>query len=303
MSFSGTTSGTTCSARNSPARFKQLTRFPTSGLEIRYRVSAPAEQFTAASGVQGGSAAANTAGTMGMNVLLHGDGGQSFFDFPNQGVNANLMGVAVLAPDRNLKWGGADRNGQQRPDGAAHSQAVADLVKQELPKVVSFNQSDVFFTGVSGGALTLAGFFMPAHMGDFPNSGVLLNCGAMAPQVDFTPQAAAAMAGTRIHFQSTTGELQSLQKSIPQAVRAYEKAASNAGLNDQQINALQTVDNSPNGGHCAFDGKDFVSGVQLMSSNFENVVLPGGSGEVNGIGNVKNGVIGNERLQFSAGRN
>jgi hypothetical protein len=30
-----------------------------------------------------------------MNVLLHGDGGQSFLDFPNQAVQDNLMGVVI----------------------------------------------------------------------------------------------------------------------------------------------------------------------------------------------------------------
>ncbi|POR33275.1 Cyclin-like F-box [Tolypocladium paradoxum] len=262
------------------------------GLPIRYRVSAPADQFTTASGVQGGSAAPNTAGPIGMNVLLHGDGGQSFFDFPNQGVKANSMGVAVLAPDKDLKWGGADKNGQQRPAGVAHSQLVADLVTKVLPNDVAFNQSDVSFTGVSGGGLTLSGFFMPAQMGKFPNTGVLLLCGAMAPQVGFTAEAAAAMANTRIHFQSTTRELTSLQQSIPQSVEAYVQAAANAGLSNQQINVLQTADSSPNGGHCAFDEKGFVSGVQLMADEFENIMLRGASGQTK-IGNVNNGVVGN----------
>ena len=274
---------------------------PISGLEIRYKVSAPADQFTAASGVQGGNAAPGTQGAIGMNVLLHGDGGQSFFDFPNQGVNANLMGVAVLAPDKNLKWGGADKNGVQRPQGVPHSQAVADLITQELPKMVAFNQSNVQFTGVSGGSLTLAGFFMPAHMGQFPNSAVLLNCGGLAPQVQFTPEAAAAMGNTRIHFQSTTNELKQLQQLIPETIKAYEQVAGQAGLSDQQINALQTVNNEPNGGHCAFDGKGFVSGVQLMADNFANIMLPGASGEVNGIGNVAQGIVGNENLKFAKG--
>lgn len=271
------------------------------GLDIRYKVSAPADQFTADSGVDGGRAAPGTEGSIGMNVLLHGDGGQSFFAFPNQGVNANLMGVAVLAPDPNLKWGGADRNGQQRPDGVEHSQAVADLVNQELPKMVSFNKSNVFFTGVSGGSLTLSGFFMPAHMGDFPNTGVMLNCGGMAPQVEFKQNAAAAMANTRIHYQSTTQELKSLQGSIPQAIEGYIKAASNAGLNEQQTNELQTVDNTPNGGHCAFDEQDFTSGVQLMADSYENVMLPSGNGKVGNL-DVKKGVIGNGNLRFTGGK-
>ncbi|KAJ6443702.1 cyclin-like F-box [Purpureocillium lavendulum] len=269
------------------------------GLPIRYKVSAPADQFFTMSGIKGAAAARSIQGTIGMNVLLHGDGGRSFFDFPNQGVNANLMGVAVLAPDKDLKWGGADRNGQQRPDGVVHSQAVADLITQELPNVVAFNQSNVFFTGVSGGSLTLSGFFMPAHMGTFPNSGVMLNCGGIAPQVNFTVKAAEAMNNTRIHFQSTTQELGSLQRPLRQAVQAYENVAAKEGLNTQQINALQTVDNSPNAGHCAFDGQGFVSGVQLMANSYADIMLASSSGQVSGIGNVKNGVVGNENLQFA----
>ncbi|TQV94348.1 Cyclin-like F-box [Cordyceps javanica] len=274
------------------------------GLPIRFKVSAPADQFTQASGVQGAQAAANSAGSIGMNVLLHGDGGQSFKDFPNQGVNSNLMGVAVLSPDaKDRKWGGANRNGVERPDGAEHSQAVNDLIQNELPKVVAFNQSNVFFTGVSGGSLTLAGFFMPAFLGNYPNAGVLLSCGGLPPKVDFTQQSLAALANTRIHIQSTQKELSSLQKDIPQTVQAYEQAARSAGLSDDQINALQTVDNTPNGGHCAFDGQDFVSGVQTMSNSFGNIMLAGGNGQLDGTGNVLKGVVGNENLRFARGQN
>lgn len=69
-----------------------------SGLTIRYKISAPAEQFTTDSGVAGGTQTPGAQGAMGINVLLHGDGGQSFFDFPNQAVQQGLMGVVVLAP-------------------------------------------------------------------------------------------------------------------------------------------------------------------------------------------------------------
>lgn len=54
--------------------------------------------FKAASKVPGAAAAPDAQGSLGINVLLHGDGGQSFFDMPNQAVQGNLMGVAVLAP-------------------------------------------------------------------------------------------------------------------------------------------------------------------------------------------------------------
>ncbi|KAK6221935.1 hypothetical protein LQW54_001155 [Pestalotiopsis sp. IQ-011] len=266
------------------------------GLPLRFKISGPADQFTTDSGVTGGTQAANATGTLGLNVLLHGDGGQSFFDFPNQAVQKNLAGVAVLAPDPNLFWGGG--SGLDRTDGVAHAQAVNDLVQTVLPQVMAFNASQVSFTGVSGGSLMLSGFFVPAHMTNFAGAGngVLLNCGGLAPQVDFV-DAAGVAAATRIHFQSTQQELALLQGSIPDSVAAYEQVAADAGLSADQIGALQTVDNSPDGGHCEFDGKDFVSGVQLMADSFSDV-MQGGTGQVNGV-NVLNTVVGNENLQFS----
>jgi hypothetical protein len=272
----------------------------SSGLPIRFKISAPADQFLANSGVPG-AAATSADGTLGANILLHGDGGQSFFDMPNQAVQANTMGVALLAPDDNLFWGGGA--GLQRTDGVAHSQAVADFITTELPQRVAVNMSNIVFTGVSGGSLMLSGFFIPGQMQNFANSAVELNCGGLAPQVDFV-DAATVMSQTRIHFQSTQNELASLQGSIPKAVVAYEQAAAAAGLSAAQVNALQTVDNTPVGGHCAFDGKDFVSGVQVMSSSYASV-MQGGNGAVDGIGApsqgvVTTGVVGNEKLQFGA---
>lgn len=150
------------------------------GLPIRFKISAPADQFLAGSGVPGAAATAGQ-GTLGANVLLHGDGGQSFFDMPNQAVQANTMGVALLAPDENLFWGGG--SGLDRTDGVAHAQAVSDFVQTELPARVAVNMSNVVFTGVSGGSLLMSGFFIPAQMANFENSAVELNCGAMPPQV------------------------------------------------------------------------------------------------------------------------
>lgn len=213
------------------------------------------------------------------------------------------MGVALLAPNENLFWGGGA--GLQRTDGVEHAQAVNDFIQNELPARVAVNMSSIVFTGVSGGSLLMSGFFIPAQMVNYPNSAVELNCGALAPQVAFQ-SAATVMPQTRIHYQSTQSELQSLQGALPQAVVAYEQAAVDAGLNANQINALQTVDNTPAGGHCEFDGQDFVSGVQTMLTSFSNVVQ-GGNGVVQGIGApsnglVTNGVVGNENLQFVGGR-
>lgn len=240
---------------------------------------------------------------MSANVLLHGDGGQSFFDFPNQNVQANTMGVALLAPNKNLFWGGG--SGLNRVDGVAHAQAVNDFIQNEMPNLVAFNKSAVKFTGVSGGSLLMSGFFIPAQMTNYPNSAVELNCGGMPPQVPFN-NASNVIAQTRIHYQSTQSELKLLQGSIPKAIKAYEQAASDAGLSSDQINQMQTVDNTPQGGHCAFNGKDFVSGVQTMLSSYSNVVQ-GGNGMVKGLGApsngfVTNGVVGNENLQFFGGK-
>ncbi|KAH7067204.1 hypothetical protein FB567DRAFT_541951 [Paraphoma chrysanthemicola] len=221
---------------------------------------------------------------------------------PNQNVQANTMGVALLAPNENLFWGGGA--GLQRTDGVEHAQAVNDFVQTELPARVAVNMSNIVFTGVSGGSLLMSGFFIPAQMQNYANSAVELNCGALAPQVAFQ-NAATVMPQTKIHYQSTQQELTSLQGSIPQAVVAYEQAAADAGLSAAQINALQTVDNTPVGGHCEFDGQDFVSGVQTMLTSYASV-MQGGNGVVQGIGAPSNGVVttgvvGNENLQFSAG--
>lgn len=38
--------------------------------------------------------------------------------------------------------------------------------------------------------------------------------------------------------------------------------------------------------YSAFDGKGFVSGVQVMSTNYANIMGSNATGEVTGIGNV-----------------
>jgi hypothetical protein len=106
----------------------------TSGLSIRYKISAPASQFTASSGVTGASTTTNSTGTAGLNVLLHSDGGQSFFDFPNQAMQNNLMGVVILAPNKNLFWGSG--SGLQRTDGVAHTAAVNTLIQTSSGKML-----------------------------------------------------------------------------------------------------------------------------------------------------------------------
>lgn len=274
--------------------------FLCSGVRLRFRVSAPVDQFTTASNVTGGTAAPGSQGSAGLNVLLHGDGGQSFLDYPNQGVQNNLMGVVVLAPSEQLLWG--QRTGQpsglKRVDGVADAQAVHDLIKKVLPQVVAFNASNIFLTGVSGGSIVLSGYFVPAHMADFAGTGVLLMCGGLVPQVAIkSPES--FLGNTKIHYQTTKKEMAMLQTSIPQAIKAYEQAATAAGVTTSQLATLQTVDNTPNGGHCAFDEREYTSGIQLVSNSFANI-MQGGDGSVKGmkVQTVLKPVVGNENLVF-----
>lgn len=108
----------------------------SSDLSIRYKISAPANQFTTASRVTGGTTTANATGTAGLNVLLHGDGGTSFFDFPTQLVYDNFMGVVILAPNKNLFWGGGI--GLNQTGGVAHAAAVNSLIQNQLSQDVAF---------------------------------------------------------------------------------------------------------------------------------------------------------------------
>ncbi|KAK0749406.1 hypothetical protein B0T18DRAFT_436946 [Schizothecium vesticola] len=275
-----------------------------SNIPLRVQISAPLALFTTQTNLTGARAAPLSASPLGLHLLLHGDGGQSFFDFPNQADPSSaspLIGVVVLAPSENLLWGQrtGPPSGLDRPDGAADAQLLATLVSDVLPRMVAFDADNVFFTGVSGGALLLSGFFVPAHLAEFPGAkGVLLMCGALAPQVRVV--GAGGFIGTsKIHFQSTKGELVSLQGAIPEAIKAYEGLAVSAGLGVGEIGALQTVDNTPAGGHCEFDGRGFVSGIQLVADNFGRI-MQGGDGVVRGISrqSVLRSVVGNEDLVF-----
>ncbi|KAJ8514608.1 hypothetical protein ONZ45_g7871 [Pleurotus djamor] len=239
------------------------------GFNMRFKVSAPITELVANAG--------SKAGTLGVNVLFHGDGGQSFFDFPNQGVNSGLMGVALLSPDPDLQWGGSDpRNSLVRPQGPAHSAAVNQFITTTLPTIVNFDPSKIFMEGVSGGSLLLS-FMVPTFGASLGVPGVIMGCGGLPPQV----RVQGDISGIRVHWQSTVNDLPELQQSIPQAIVAYEKIASGAGLAASQINQLQTADASPNGGHCEFDERDFVSGVQLLTNNFASILS--GQGALNGV--------------------
>ncbi|KAK2061045.1 hypothetical protein LY76DRAFT_590832 [Colletotrichum caudatum] len=210
---------------------------------------------------------------------------------PNQGVKNNLAGVAVLSPDVNLRWGGG--NNLTRPEGVAHAQAINDLIIQILPKYLSFNTSNVYITGVSAGSLLVSGFFIPAHIGNFAGNGVMLGCGAWEPQVEVSKESRAALTRTPIHYQSSQKDERILQTLIPDTIKVYKQVARDKGLKNKEIDALQTADNTPNGGHCEFDGRGFDSGIQLIMDNYD-AIMQGRSGAVPGIGNVLKGVASHE---------
>ncbi|KDQ23463.1 hypothetical protein PLEOSDRAFT_1049660, partial [Pleurotus ostreatus PC15] len=267
-----------------------------SGLNMRFKVSAPTTELVSTAGAKNG--------TLGVNILFHGDGGTSFFDFPNQGVKGGLMGVALLSPDPGLRWGGSGRNLQRQvlPAVDYDSRHVSTkslrigpkVLHIELPKIVNFDKSKIFMEGISGGAIMLSGHTIPAFGASLGVKGVIMGCGGTAPQV----QVQGDISSIRIHWQTTVNELASLKQTIPQGVAAYSQIATNAGFSAAQVNQLQTADGSPNGGHCAFDTRGFVSGVQLLTDNFASILA--GQGTLNGV-SVNKGVVGAGNLFGNAG--
>lgn len=258
-------------------------------INLRYKVAAPASAFANA------PPPGPNARALGLNVLLHGDGGASFEAFPNADIttstNGRLAGVVVLAPNAQALWGGQSTRNRPRPQGDAHSRAVNDLIKTHLPTVLRFNPQDVWFTGVSGGAIMLSGFFLPTYLNEY-KTGAMLLCGGMAPTAEraAAPGFREALATARIHWQATQNEQPGLKTTITQGVNLYSRLAGNT--------AVQTVDASPAGRHCVFDNRGFNSGIQLMVNNWGKIMF--GDGAVPGVGNVNKNA---RQVQNPFGRN
>jgi hypothetical protein len=208
----------------------------------------------------------NATGRQGLNVLLHGDGAASYFAFPNAKLQDDLIGVVVLAPNREMRWGGSDA---RRSDGPEHVRLVMDLIQNELPKRFAFDQSKLFFTGVSGGSLTLSSAMLPIFGDRIP--GMMLLCGGLPPPNNIPT--GKLTSNTRIHFQTSVNELQQLKTAIPAAIQFVSLAAQDLNVSNQQLNQQFTVDGNPNGSHCAFDGKGFNSGIQAIVSSFGDVMF------------------------------
>ena len=250
--------------------------FRSGNFNLRYKVSAPASQLAL-----NGAPPAGGGNALGLNVLLHGDGGASFDAFPNADIattsGGRLAGVVIQAPNQRRLWGGQSRGNGPRPQGDAHSRAVNQLIRTHLPTVLRFNPDDVWFTGVSGGAIMLSGFFLPAFLPDY-KTGAMLLCGGTGPARNRaqTPGLREALATARIHWQATQNELDSLKTSIPRGIAFYNELSGGRGP--------QTVDATPTGTHCQFDNRGFNSGIQLVMNSWSRVMF--GDGQVAGIGNV-----------------
>ncbi|PLW12741.1 hypothetical protein PCASD_22991 [Puccinia coronata f. sp. avenae] len=235
------------------------------------------------------------AGEKGINLVLHGDGGQSFFDFPNRREQKGLLGVVALAPNDKMFWGGG--GGNRRADGVLHSKLIDELITKILPQVVIMDPAKVFFMGISGGSFLLAGFFLPTFAEKY-NSGAILGCGALPPQVRPSEKFGKALGTMRVHFQTSTQEQEGIQLTIPQAITSYIAAAKKAGVDNETLGKKLTADTTPKGQHCAFDGKGFVSGIQLLADNYDKIIF--GDGDAKGIGKVSTSVLENNQ-RFASG--
>ncbi|KAA1089756.1 hypothetical protein PGT21_029002 [Puccinia graminis f. sp. tritici] len=239
--------------------------------------------------------AGDAAAGKGINLLLHGDGGQSFFDFPNKGDQVGLLGVVALAPNDKMFWGGG--GGNQRTDGVLHSKLLDALITNVLPQVIKMDSSKVFFMGISGGSFLLAGFFLPAFAEKY-QSGAILGCGALPPQVQPSANFGKTLETMRIHFQTSAQEQDGIQVTIPQAIVSYLKAATDAQVDKKALAKKLTADATPKGTHCVFDGKQFVSGIQLLTDNYSRVIF--GDGDIKGIGKVSTSAADNNQ-KFASG--
>ena len=226
-----------------------------------------------------------TTGTEGVNILLHGDGASSYISFPNAPLKDNLIGVALLAPHKLSKWGGGKCGNEcdlERSEAQQHSVLIDAFITNELPKLVKFDPSKVYFTGASGGSLLLSNDFIPRFAEKY-NAGYMLLCGGMGSK-DIAKQDKMASV-SRIHFQTSAQDLDYLRDPLTKTVQAVAASALKANMSPLRINQRFTIDRTPPGGHCGFDslglekidpelGQDeFDAGVQLMIDNFSNIMF------------------------------
>ena len=175
----------------------------------------------------------------GVLVLLHGSTASNYKNFVKMMAGVaqenDLIRVSVLAP-----------NGQGWNEGGevAAADALHALVQQEIMAKYNIDKKKVLFSGQSSGGGFLSTNFIPQHAKDY-QGGAFLQCGAAAPRVAFTPDAA-TKSSFKLHFEITTGDT------------IWPSSYANA-LNKYSAAGMQfSKDDTKPGGHCAFDQQQVI---------------------------------------------
>ncbi|MEY4631509.1 MAG: hypothetical protein RIQ81_1629 [Pseudomonadota bacterium] len=107
----------------------------------------------------------------GLTIHLHGDGGGDyrwlFEDNVRIGLEHDLIGIVVLAPNAERRW---YRQGEQ------NARFLHELIQNEIAKKYDIDLNRVYFSGVSGGSQFLTGQFIPLY-GRYYRSGAVMLCG------------------------------------------------------------------------------------------------------------------------------
>ena len=229
-----------------PTGFQEVS-YNRNALRSRYKINAPADTATGK--------------LYGLHVHLHGDGGGGYQDFPNRATRDGLIGVAVLSPNepgRMPQWA--------RGAPVDHADFLNELIRNELLNKYNIDRDRIYFSGVSGGAYFLSGYFLPKYGAEY-KSGAFLMCGGMAPPTGFSDPS--FLKDFRIHWQVTAGERPGIMNSVEGAMQAYREGLRAA----RGLSAQQSVEIKGSGGHCAFDGLSYTPGIQSMLDRRFNVIL------------------------------
>ena len=188
--------------------------------------------------------------TYGLHIHLHGDGGGGYTDFPNKETRNNLIGIAIKAPNAGMTWG--------RDEGVAHGQYVNELIEKVLLKNYNIDKDRIYFSGVSGGSYFLAGNFLPTFGAKY-SAGAILMCGGEPPRVSIAQPE--FLTKTKTYWLITKDERPDITASVQQATAAYKQQLTTLGVSDSTT-VMPVEYYGTGGGHCAFNGLDYTSGIQ-----------------------------------------
>jgi poly(3-hydroxybutyrate) depolymerase len=240
---SGNADGRNSNGSGGPTGQQEVEFRDAAGLRSTYKITVPADA---------------TSKVYGLHVHLHGDGGGGYRDYPNRETRNDLIGVTVLSPNRGQSWNGAA--------GPQHARYLNELIQNDLIKKYNINLDRIYFSGVSGGAYFLSGYFIPTFGAQY-NSGAFLMCGGMAPQQQFAnPE---FLKTFRIHWETTNGERQDILANVRQSIAGYQNQLRQVGGSAE----IQTSTFEGAGGHCIFDGRTYTSGIQFMMDRKFNSIL------------------------------